>query len=184
MLPIWDTIKACCNCYQNCNFVSILVGNKCCRFVQKRSIPNVDHKCCKKSRQKITFFHDIFMRKFSTCCLLLLSDIVKIDLIPSSHFLAYVVKIDFLLYFVAFFVHMSKPLWKFRRSFFTFLPLWEGRNWPFSKSFGEFGNLKFCFSFHFLSFFEILPFFQFHWARMSYASASWTSRYWEVVWLK
>ena len=155
MLPIWDTIKACCNCYQNCNFVSILVGNKCCRFVQKRSIPNVDHKCCKKSRQKITFFHDIFMRKFSTCCLLLLSDIVKIDLIPSSHFLAYVVKIDFLLYFVAFLFTCQNPSENFGDHFSLSFHYEKVVIDHFQKVLVIFGNLEFYLIFtfcHFLKF--------------------------------
>ena len=115
MLPIWDTIKhAVLATATKIATMSLFWLEQMLPFCPK-DIPDVDHKCCKKSRQKITFFHGIFMRKFSTplhwSCCLLLSNIVKIDLISSSHFFGHRCQNWFFTLFCGFFCsHVKTPL--------------------------------------------------------------------------
>ena len=139
MLPIWDTIKhAVLATATKIATMSLFWLEQMLPFCPK-DIPDVDHKCCKKSRQKITFFHDIFMRKFSTplhwsCCLLLLSNIVKIDLISSSHFFwPPLSKLIFYSILWLFLFTCQNPSENFG-DHFSLSFHYEGRNWPFSKS--------------------------------------------------
>ena len=88
--------------------------NKCCRFVQKIFLM-LTTNVAKSHGKRSLFFHDIFMRKFSTplhwSCCLLLSNIVKIDLISSSHFFGHRCQNWFFTLFCGFFCsHVKSPL--------------------------------------------------------------------------
>ena len=136
MLPIWDTIN---------NFWQLLLLyqklQRLCTVHQMLSfclflLRDVDHKCCKKSRQKITIFHAeplyIFMWKFSR-------DTIALFVVVQQHrqdwpnsfkpffgFHRVVVKIDFLLYFVAFLFTCQNTLPIIKRIIFHFLSIIKG----------------------------------------------------------
>ena len=111
--------------------------NKCCRFVQKIFLM-LTTNVAKSHGKRSLFFHDIFMRKFSTplhwSCCLLLSNIVKIDLISSSHFFwPPLSKLIFYSILWLFLFTCQNPSENFG-DHFSLSFHYEGRNWPFSKS--------------------------------------------------
>ena len=78
MLPIWDTIKhAVLATATKIATMSLFWLEQMLPFCPK-DIPDVDHKCCKKSRQKITFFPRYFYEKIlDTIALKLLFVVVQ-----------------------------------------------------------------------------------------------------------